>query len=366
MCGNCQRHGNNCSYDHGRHDSLTIQRQGQSSSDASPAVDAIDEDSISLSESKSRRIRELKLLHHYNIFTARDILTLNDETGEEAWIRAVPQQAFGNDALLYAVCALSALHMSQSQPDDQEVIDVHRKYLAMALAEHKKDVLSINQSNFDAVLLTSSLLRMTAFAMLRDRPLTPYAPPIQWLEMTRGAMNLFCESWKFMETDESSMASRLTRRMPIVFDEEARFRASNREGLEHLLHRDDDDIANELWPPDVMEAYETTVSYIGCILMAMSDENLLGEARRRMAIFPFIVRGRYIDLVKEAQPRALVVLAHYFALVEKFSSTWWIGRSGTQEVHALEEILQGKWHDLLAWPLQQVSEQVLISPMTQP
>jgi hypothetical protein len=285
-------------------------------------------------------------------------LTSGDEIGEEAWVQAVPQQAFGNDALLFTMFALSALHMAESEPDNEDIIQTHRKYLAMALAEHKQDVLDLNQSNFDAVLLTSSLLRITAFAMLRERPLTPYAPPIQWLEMTRGAMNLFRESWKWVEKDETSMAFRLTQRMPIVWDEEGKFATSNREGLEHLLRRDEGDIANEPWPPDVMEAYETTVSYIGCIMIAMKDETMLGEVRRRLIIFPYIVRSKYIELVKDRKPRALTVLAYYFALVARVgSSVWWIGGSGLREVRALEAALQGKWHEHMAWPLQQVSEQ---------
>jgi hypothetical protein len=366
VCGNCQRHGDTCVYEHVRHGHLASQRPEPSSSDASSAVDVIDDARFELSESKSRRIRELKLLHHYNIFTAREILTSGDEIGEEAWIKAVPRQAFSNDALLFTMFALSALHMTEFEPDEEDIIQIHRRYLAMALAEHKKDVLDLNQTNFDAVLLTSSLLRITLFAMLRERPLTPYAPPIQWLEMTRGAMNLFRESWKWVEKDETSMAFRLTQRMPIVWDEEGKFAASNREGLEHLLHRDEEDIANEPWPPDVMEAYETTVSYIGCILIAMKDKAMLGEVRRRLVIFPYIVRSKYIELVKDRKPRALTVLAYYFALVAQFgSSVWWIGGSGVREVRALEGALQGKWHEHMAWPLQQVSEQSP-PPLTQP
>ena len=253
--------------------------------------------------------------------------------------------------------ALSALHMSESEPDNRDITVTHRRYLALALSEHKKDVMNLSKANFDAVLLTSSLLRVTAFAMLRERALAPYTPPVQWLEMTRGAMNLFRESWKWVEEDERSMAFRLTKRMPIVFDEEAKFAPSNREGLQHLLHRDEDDIANEPWSPAIAEAYETSISYIGCILIAMKNGQSEAEICRRLIIFPYIVRNRYIELVKDAQPRALAVLAHYFAILDDNQSVWWIGKSGHREVHALYEVLTGKWAELMRWPMRRLSEQ---------
>lgn len=357
MCSNCQRHAEACIYDRARISSQGDRQPSlQSSIAASPAIDTIDEDRPDLPETKARRLRELSLLHHYVISTSQEILASGDETAEEAWIKAVPQQALNNDALLYAMFALSALHMLETKCDDEEITVMHRKYLALALSEHRKDVMNISQTNFDAVLLTSSLLRVTAFAMLRERALTPYTPPVQWFEMTRGAMNLFKESWKWVEKDEKSMAFRLTKRMPIVFDEEGKFAASNREGLEHLLYRDEVDIAHEEWSPDVVEAYETTVSYIGCILIAKKKGESAAEIRRRLIIFSYIVRSRYIELVKEAQPRALAILAHYFAILDQYRSIWWMGRSGSREVHALNEELTGKWSKLMQWPMQRLSE----------
>ena len=351
MCGNCQRNADTCVYDRDRLIPLASHQPSiQSTRTASPVVDIIDEDRFDLSESRSRRIWELRLLNHYNLRTSQDLLISGDDTAAAAWVKAVPEQAFGNDALLFAMFAFSALHMSEHQSGDQEMIEMHRRYLALALSEHKKDVINLNESTFDAVLLTSTLLRVTAFALLRERPLVPYEPPILWLEMTRGTVNLFKESWKWIERDENSMAFRLTKRMPIVFDEEAKFAQSNREGLEHLLHRDELDLYLENWPPDVAEAYETTVSYLGCIMIAIKADQPSGEICRRLLLFPYIVRSRYIELVKEKQPRALAILGHYFALLSEFNSIWWIGGSGLRETQALKTVLPTKWHEMIREP----------------
>jgi len=56
-------------------------------------------------------------------------------------------------------------------------------------------------------------------------------------------------------------------------------------------------------------------------------------------------------LIKDQQPRALAVLAHYFVLLASFRSAWWVGDTRCREVQALTTVISGKWHDLMGWPL---------------
>jgi hypothetical protein len=271
-----------------------------------------------------------------------------------------PNLAFGNEALLYSIFSLSARHMAEIDPQhSDETMDTHRRYLDLALRRHSDDITNLNEKTVDAVCITSTILRVTAFVMLRDRSLNPYTPPVPWLQMTRGAMDVFKASWKWISNDEHSIASRLTKRMPVVFDDEAKFGVSNRQGLLHLLQRDEEDVAKERWHTTDQEAYETTISYIGGIWIAMKGSELPAEICRRLILFPFIVQSRFIDLIKDQQPRALAVLAHYFALLASFRSVWWIGDTGRREVQALVTILPGKWHDLMSWPLNVMEERTL-------
>jgi hypothetical protein len=225
--------------------------------------------------------------------------------------------------------------MAEIDPQhSNETMDTHRRYLDLALCRHSDDITNLNGKIVDAVCITSSILRMTAFVMLRDRPLNPYTPPVSWLQMTRGAVDVFKASWKWIVNDEHSIASRLAKRMPVLFDDEAKFGVSNRQGLLHLLQRDDEDVAKE--------AYETTVSYIGGIWIAMKGPETSAEIGRRLILFPFVVQSQFIDLIKDRQPQALAVLAHYFVLLASFRSVWWIGDTGRREIQALTTVLSGK------------------------
>ena len=163
-------------------------------------------------------------------------------------------------------------------------------------------------------------------------------------------MDVFKVSWKWIANDEHSISSRLAKRMPVLFDDEAKFGVSNRQGLLHLLQRDED-VAKERWHTKDQEAYETTISYVGGIWITMKGSEPSAETCRSLILFPFIVQSRFIDLIKDQQPRALAVLAHCFAPLASFRSVWWIGDTGHRESQAFIAVLSGKWHDLMSWPL---------------
>jgi hypothetical protein len=177
--------------------------------------------------------------------------------------------------------------------------------------------------------------------------------------MTRGAMDVFKAAWQWIANDEHSIASRLAKRMPVLFDDEAKFGVSNRRGLLHLLQREEEDVVKEGWHTKDQEAYKTTISYMGGIWITMRGSETSAEICGRLILFPFVVQNRFIDLVKDQQPRALAVLAHYFALLASFRNVWWIGDTGRREVQALTTVLPSKWHDLMSWPLNVMEEQTL-------
>ena len=165
-------------------------------------------------------------------------------------------------------------------------------------------------------------------------------------------MDVFKVSWKSIANDENSISSRRAKKMPVRFDDEATFGVSNRQGLLHLLQRDEEDVAKERWHTKDQQAYETTVSYIGGIWIAMKGFEPSAETCRSLIPFPFIVQSRFIDLIKDQQPRALAVLAHYFALLASFRRVWWIGDTERREVQAFTAVLSSKWHYLMTSPLE--------------
>ncbi len=274
----------------------------------------------------------------------------------EPWISNVPKIAFDNDALLNSMFAVAALHTAKTNPEDFEAIHVYHKYLDLALREHSKDVAHLNRLNADAACLASSLIRLAAFAILQERSLVPYTPPIQWLETTRGAGNVFREAWKFIGDDVSSIASSAVQRTPILKDPEALFQESSRQDLLHLLREPRSEDTIETWSADIEDAYSSTLSYIGSVQYLIRGGEKPQTVCRVLLLFPYLIQKNFIDLIKEQRPRALVILAHYFGLLTRFKFIWFIGDTGPREIRAISAFLSEGWSDLMVWPLQTLND----------
>lgn len=308
-----------------------------------------------LSESRNRRQLELKLLHTYNTQTCHTLH--NDEVSSSAWIYEAPSLALENESLLSALFAFTALHMIELDPSNEtEMRTVHHRYWHAALLAHAQELRELSPSNYDAACITSTYIRLNASVMLRDRPLDPYTPPIEWYQVTRGAMQVFAVSYDWMSNSQDSIASRLTARMPFVFDEDAKFAASNRERFFYLSEEVGGDALEEHSEAD-RDAYEKTISYVGGICIEMDTGGPTLELSRRLLLLPYLVPARFADLLQAEQPRALVIIAHYFALVSRYSGYWWIGATGDREVHALAAVLPLEWQPLMRWPLEIVDGQ---------
>lgn len=339
-----------------RDSTTTDSREGGEDITTSHAADI---QSPQLIESRSRRQLELKLLHTYNTLTAKTLVVDDiDGVSKDAWVYEAPKLAFENEALLSALFAFTALHLIDLEPsNEKEMRRAYHNYWHTALQEHHRELQDLNPANFNAACITSTFMRLTAFVMLRDRSLTPYTPPNHWYSITRGAMQVFAVAYKWMPFGQDLIATRLTERMPFIFDEEAKFAPLHRERFPYLLASVNDD-SLEYVSADDRDAYEKTISYLGGICLTTEITGHSNELFRRLVIMPYLVPARFGELMEATQPRALVILAHYFALISKYREYWWIDRIGGREVVALASVVPQEWQPMMSWPLATVSEQL--------
>ena len=198
-----------------------------------------------LPESRERRLLELKLMHHYAIKTGLSISLSVSQT----WTDMLPRLALTNDALLFGMCAISAFHLSKTDPLKllPDAPNAHQTYLDLAIREHSKDVSKLTKSNADATCLTSSMIRIAAYIQLHERSMEPYSPPTQWMQTTRGTCQVFQAAWNFIGYNDSSTAFRLTVQTPEVTSPATLYTEPNRQSLMHLMRRNEYDEKAEIW-----------------------------------------------------------------------------------------------------------------------
>jgi hypothetical protein len=276
----------------------------------------------------------------------------------------LPRLALSNEALLYAIFFLTALHMSSIDPSNTEAGTAYQTYLDMCLRSHRHDVAVLAVENADQICLTSSLIRIGAFAILSERPLKPYTPPKQWLNMTSASGDVFRLAWGWIADTSTSLAAIAVNKVaPDLSDDDTLFAPSNRRHLQHLLKRHPHHSAVEPWSPAIQEGYEQPIAFIGGVQLAIEAGEGPPLICRRLVAFPVVVPKRpFHDFVEEGRPRALIVLAHYFALFARYRDFWWIGETGRREVYAIKEMLESlgeeaiEWLSLMEAPIKDVND----------
>lgn len=309
-------------------------------------------------ESKERRLLEMRLMVKF-VTKTEETLFIDDLMRPPAGILST--LAFESDAFLYTCLCLTAQHSSRTGPDKMQRDfdkELYMGYLSMAIREHQKVITQCNLKNIEALTWTAGHLRMCAFAALEGRHRNPYSPPIEWLRSGRvGALyRQWCEQTKHAA---GTTLVKMYRNHLSAQIEIERFKSSHQHTFEYVLDRLADlEILNEPWETDTQEAYGTALGYIGSIQEAGERGGGHNHLLRKLIIFPMMITKHFCILVESCQPRALVVLAHYFALLDAYGRQfWWIGNGAAEEVYAIAEYLDGTpWEYMLRWPIEFVEK----------
>lgn len=111
---------------------------------------------------------------------------------------------------------------------------------------------------------------------------------------------------------------------------------------------------HETQTPDDAEAYLKAVSYIGVMYKGIREgfDSAFATARRIMAM-PSILPDRWMELVEEQRPRALVILIHAFACGGLIAGeNIWFSGIAERQIPGLCELLPPAWRPMVAWPLR--------------
>ena len=315
---------------------------------------------------------------HFYITETGPSIAFDQNTSFDLFVQAIPRYALRSDSLLYSIYAFTTLHRAKttggpdpSIPSPTAVAaarDQHQLYLQLAFQHHHQELTQLTRANVDVVMMTANILRLVAFVVLSERPLIPYMPPVEWLRMTRSHGQVFRAAWDMVGDDSSTQIAKLVRATPVVWDCDEREGADKRESLQHLLLpcagvdgcREDDP---GQWDDEIRRAYESTLSYIGGIWQSVQKGDPIGPLGRRLMLFPILVDERFIELVGKAQPRALVIMAHYFALLVILKSFWHVGNTGQREVRAIAAQVPDDWKGMMALPLHLVNQGLLYPPV---
>jgi len=334
-------------------------------------------------------------MHNFTAHTARALAGAYIPAICELWVTRIPRLALSHPPLLHALLAFSAQHMlvvadtGVQGASSAELAAFRASCLNSALRNHRESLSSngggeeasrgaaasptqhqawnSSSRSADMVCFTSVLLMHDALAGLFDRRLDPYEPPLQWLRMARGVFFTGSAAMFVAMADPGSHFMTLVRAaddLKDVYDPNAA-EVDEQDWTTRLVFPElvlAKTADGETWLETDMEradkettdAYHHTVGQVAAMTRALekgADWKALG---RRLTTFAVMLRPKFIELLGDRRPKALVILAHYFAVATHAAQYWWIGNMPFREFEALEKIIPVEWQHLLKWPREVV------------
>lgn len=401
QCGNCLRHGVPCDFEnpnvtrdlHAAQASTSPSSNGLSSASPAPApasaVPLYRQPGTMITCGGSQRVgrlTELRLMHQYTQFTHKTLnitTPQNQEANLDIWRNSIPAMAFaGNQQLMDAILAIAALHIRSYSPNDKDIVRASHAYMASCLSSYSASLAAgIDASNAPSMFITAVLIAMQSTAsriFTKDEShFAPknvsgasehagfgsnYQPPLTWFHSFQGVKTVVAASWSWLKESDDILS--IIDAQPVL---NLNFSRATEGFFGHLLHGMHDEVAAR-YPcstgPDgsPLGESELATSTRQAYQHAVATLNWAHTKPGNGALsFPATVSKRFVELIEERQPRALAILAAFFALLKVLDNVWWLQGMARREVLGIVSLfnsdlfgpeLEKKWWPHLEWAVR--------------
>ncbi|KAI1330926.1 hypothetical protein F5Y16DRAFT_319511 [Xylariaceae sp. FL0255] len=301
---------------------------------------------------KTNRMMELRLFHHYTTVTCQT-LAISSPVAERIWRETVPNLAFSSASYLTdALLAVAALHLRSMSPGDRDVVRASHSYMASTLSDYGASLRKgITETNAEALFLTAALIAFHSTAsriFARDDAAneTPgvYTLPMSWFHSFQGVKAVVAASWLWLRN--SAVVIHIIESQPALnldLSAHVTFFADLMVGVEEEIAKIDDP-ATQL---ATRMAYQHAVAVLDWAHKIPHTGAPL--------VFLATVSRRFVELLETRTPRALAILASYFALLKCLGDIWWLRGVARREIMGIVSLFSPddeEWWPRLQWPLR--------------
>lgn len=294
-------------------------------------------------------------MHQYTHITSKTLLA-NTPVSKNIWQTAVPEMAFeGRTYLADAILSMAALHLRSENPQDKALVRASHAYAASTLTEYRASLDNgITADNAEALFLTASLIAIQSVAsriFAKDDaasdsgdPNARYALPLPWFHAFQGVKTIVATSWIWIRN--SSIVKTVIDSQPSLQLDLNPLGPTSFFG--HLLEGMEEELAGE--SSQHVQTTSQCYSHAICVLN-WAHKSAFPAAS---LAFPATVARRFIELVEAKRPRALAILACFFALLKRMDDVWWLQDVAKREVMGLVSLFESgsKWWRHLEWPIR--------------
>ncbi|KND92718.1 Sterol uptake control protein 2 [Tolypocladium ophioglossoides CBS 100239] len=289
---------------------------------------------------------DMKLLW---FFTANTCSSFSVERGrrrpaEEVMRTTVVKHAFETPFLMHSLFALASLHRQMLQLDfDRCRALEHRD---AAFTGYQRAVEHPTPPAYPALLAHSLLLTAITSQNFRE-PDSAKLYIINWMLIWRGIGTIFERT----DMSKGNMAAMASSGLQTLFhrpkidlkDAAAHVPGDLQYMIDTIQHQEEDHVDKP--------TYYTTLRYLASLYQNLRNGGFGALMKLRIITWFTFLPQRFVELVRDRRPRALIIIAHYAAFLKLMGEVWWLQGVGDRSLQDLcEHIDHPMWVDLFDVP----------------
>lgn len=253
---------------------------------------------------------------------------------DPVWHTVVPQEALRHPSLKHGLLALSALHLACTSRADRE------SYLETAQTHQSKAIMSdLKSLDPPQYALLSTTMTMYSFALSRIRvptlDTTAVDTLIQIFQRVRDSLRVPTEAVNGVERGEfGPLIPR--EKVPPIPD-------TSQFAMQYLWKLNTTLGQNPQHEKDLYDATIQHLSYSFKLFMTANDGTIAAS------LWVSRIHTRFLTLLQERRPFALVILAHFIVIIHSLRGQWWMGEWNVRVLQELGQSLDAEWRKSISW-----------------
>jgi hypothetical protein len=308
------------------------------------------DEEISLAKTYSLKGDEndtLRLIHHYALSTSTSI---SDSQAAVLMNRdVIPALAFEHDFLLAGLLAVTSLHLAILNPCALHN-DAALKHHSQALTLIRPHLLHITPDNVYALFSFSCMIVCYSFG-IHKAEISSHDPLEEMLAvftLLRGIAVIAEMGEKWLE--QSPFASSATLPEP---NSNTILEPTVEAALLSLSQR----VLDSDVDPTSRDAYEAAIGLLRHSFLLSAEQP---RSTRTALPFPIMVPQPFVEKLREREPLALVILAHYAVILHWLRHSIWLRNWGKEVVEAVRHVVGPEWHGCLEFNVEQVGSEAFL------
>lgn len=286
-------------------------------------------------------MQHLELLHHFITVTYETFSP--DPVQQHIWRGPVIRMALAFPFLMHELLAISALHLAYVRPDRAQWYSTQSTELqSQAFNIFNSVQRDVDASNCAPILIFTSLL---ALHILADPSRTVGLDSHHYLDHVISCIMLMRNVQKLVIRDWYNYLAE-TELNPLFHVQQPSTPYDIPQPCADLVKLPNpSDLSDE-----ARQAYDSAIERLQWMFALSHVPYESHHTIRWLLAWPVQLDDKYLELLNQRRPEALVILAYFAVLMRFYRESWAVGDSGLFLIQAIHSHLGSHWAKWMEWP----------------